>query len=324
MNELVSHIEFLLHSHDCVIVPDLGGFVINTCPVKKNGPATFEAPTCELIFNRDLTYNDGLLVESFMKTNGISFETAYNRVEAGVDELKSALRENKTVEFGKLGTFQINEEGHYVFTPNPTFVKPEFYGLTNVSLNPIPHVAKTQKKYRTTIRNIGIGAAVAITAAAILFLSPLNKNDYLRQNAKMIWESGLFRNNATKHTPRKTANPAKVTTSANVVGEQNNKKAVSQTDTAINAPSQKSKDATTQPIMKKYYVVMGVYETRKVAEKMKNMLESEGFTQTSWIERPGRIDVYVASFADQDSAKNFLKKVHSQYPHHRDAWILKY
>jgi hypothetical protein len=39
---------------------------------------------------------------------------------------------------------------------------------------------------------------------------------------------------------------------------------------------------------------------------------------------PGRIDVYAASFADRDSAKNFLKKVHSQYPHHRDAWILKY
>jgi len=259
-----------------------------------------------------------------MKTNGISFETAYNRVEAGVDELKSALRENKTVEFGKLGTFQINEEGHYVLTPNPTFMKPEFYGLTNVSLNPIPHVAKTQKKHRTTIQNIGIGAAVAITAAAILFLSPLNKNGYLRQNAKMIWESGLFRNNVAKHTPRKTANHPKVTTSANVVEERNNKKAVSQTDAAINAPSKKSKDATTQPIMKKYYVVMGVYETRKVAEKMKNMLESEGFTQTSWIERPGRIDVYAASFADRDSAKNFLKKVHSQYPHHRDAWILKY
>lgn len=29
MNRLVSHIEFLLHHHNCVIIPDFGGFVVN-------------------------------------------------------------------------------------------------------------------------------------------------------------------------------------------------------------------------------------------------------------------------------------------------------
>ncbi len=329
MNELISHIDFLLHTHDCVIIPNLGGFVLNVYPVKKNELATFEAPKCELIFNPDLTYNDGLLVESFMKTNKISFETAHGRVEAGVNELKIALRKNKTVEFGNLGTFKIDKKKQYIFTPN-AFERPEFYGLEKVALQPLIHVqstpsiAKTQKKHRITIRNIGIGAVVAITVGAILFLSPLNKNDYQRQNSKIAWESSLFRNNATKHIPLKTTNQEKVTTPTNIIEEQNNEMVVSQPETIINESSQNSNDPTTQPSPKKYYVVMGVYKTRKVAEEIKNALESEGFTQTSWIERPGRIDVYAASFADQDAAKDFLKKVHTRYPHHRDAWILKY
>ena len=29
MDRLVSHIEFLLHHHNCVIIPDFGGFVVN-------------------------------------------------------------------------------------------------------------------------------------------------------------------------------------------------------------------------------------------------------------------------------------------------------
>ncbi len=328
MKELISHIEFLLHTHDCVIVPNLGGFVLNVYPVKKNGLAAFEAPNCELIFNQNLTYNDGLLAESFMKTEGISFEAAQNRVEAGVNELKSALQENECVKFGKLGTFQINNEKQYVFTPF-VFIRPEFYGLTKVALQPLSHVqpirpvVKTQKK-RRTIRHIGIGTAVAIIAGMILFLSPLNKNDHLRQNTKMAWKSSLFRNNGATNTSHKTPVQAKVATPANALEEQNNEKVATQPDAVINESSQNSDHTMTRPPLQKYYVVMGVCKTRKVAKEIKNTLESEGFTQTSWIERPGRIDVYAASFTDQDAAKDFLKDVHTRYPHHRDAWILIY
>ena len=37
MNEIALHIDFLLHTHDCIIVPGLGGFVLNETGVEKNG-----------------------------------------------------------------------------------------------------------------------------------------------------------------------------------------------------------------------------------------------------------------------------------------------
>ena len=69
MDEIALHIDFLLHAHDCIIVPGLGGFVVNEMGVEKNGLWGLDAPTFEIIFNSKLSYNDGLLAESLMKTN---------------------------------------------------------------------------------------------------------------------------------------------------------------------------------------------------------------------------------------------------------------
>ncbi|HOV71965.1 MAG TPA: SPOR domain-containing protein, partial [Dysgonamonadaceae bacterium] len=136
-------------------------------------------------------------------------------------------------------------------------------------------------------------------------------------------ESSLFKNNEAKPTSHKSTGLTKGMTPTTILEQPVNEKTVSQ-PVAGNVTSQNSNNTPTDVAIKKFYIVMGVYEVRKVAEEMKAMLESEGFTQTSWLERPGRIDVYAASFTDREAADDFLKKVHSQYPHHRDAWILKY
>jgi len=129
MNELVSHIEFLLHEHNCVIIPGFGGFVVNPVHSRRDGVATFLAPTNELVFNRDLTHNDGLLAESYMKSNQIVFEAAMQQIERAVEELKHQLLEQRHVELGKLGSFTMSDEKRFVYTP-ANFVRPSFLGLT--------------------------------------------------------------------------------------------------------------------------------------------------------------------------------------------------
>ncbi len=91
MNEIALHIDYLLHTHDCIIVPGLGGFVVNTTDVEKNGLWGLDAPTFELLFNNKLTYNDGLLAESLMKINNVSYDVAIKKIESACKELKSKL-----------------------------------------------------------------------------------------------------------------------------------------------------------------------------------------------------------------------------------------
>src|SRR5690554_3462285 len=51
MNQLIYHIEFLLHEHNCVIIPDLGGFVINAIQSSRDSNNALMPPSCELVFN---------------------------------------------------------------------------------------------------------------------------------------------------------------------------------------------------------------------------------------------------------------------------------
>ena len=73
----------------------------------------------------------------------------------------------------------------------------------------------------------------------------------------------------------------------------------------------------------RYYIIVGVYKVKEVAEKMMENLLKDGFSDRGWMRRPGRIDVYARSFAEKEDAVSTLRKIHKEFPDYRDAWILK-
>ena len=63
MIELARHIEILLLENDCVIVPELGGFIAHYQPAYYAESDNIYFPPMRTIgFNPQLTMNDGLLV----------------------------------------------------------------------------------------------------------------------------------------------------------------------------------------------------------------------------------------------------------------------
>ena len=322
MNELFSHIEFLLHTHQCVIVPHFGGFVLNFKSAEKIGLASFAAPECELLFNEELTHNDGLLSESFMRMYDISFEEADCRINKQVEDLKTALSSGEQMAFGNLGKFQINEDGHFVFSPDK-FVRPEYFGLSQVSLKPViqmhssmPDADKEETHRRPVARNIGIASAVAAAIAAIiLLLAPFEKNVPSSQSANILSETPIFTNSSAKTSSDPVSIPA-----------SENKSKPSDLSADESVPKESVTDGNLNTEAKpttKYYIIMGVYELRSGAELTTRALKSEGFSDVHWIEKPGRIDLYTAVFTDRTEAETYLKTLHKNYPNHADAWIMK-
>ena len=52
MLELVRHIEYLLTEHDCVLVPGLGGFVLQYVPARfSEGRKSIQPPGKQITFN---------------------------------------------------------------------------------------------------------------------------------------------------------------------------------------------------------------------------------------------------------------------------------
>ncbi len=136
MIELARHIEALLLEHDCVIVPHLGGFVAHYAParlVPEEG--LFLPPLRTVGFNSDLTLNDGLLVQSYMKAYDTSFPATVRMISDDVETLKQTLHQDGAYTFSGIGTLRLTLDGRYEFSPcEGGVLSPELYGLGSFAI----------------------------------------------------------------------------------------------------------------------------------------------------------------------------------------------
>ena len=197
MIELAKHIEVLLLENDCVIVPGFGGFIAHNRPAMyKEEDNEFYPPTRTIGFNPQLVMNDGLLVQSYMKTYSTDFPDATRKIEETVIQLKEQLYENGQFELNGVGTLYYNIKGRYEFEPlKDAFFTPNLYGLERFSLpllskevqpqQPAPTVKTIQMSSRKEKKHIPLRSwarnAVATVAAVLLFfvLSIPVENTYI-------------------------------------------------------------------------------------------------------------------------------------------------
>ncbi len=81
----------LLANQTCVIIPRLGGFVVNDCAAKSE-KGRFFPPRKELVFNPKLIHNDGDLAHAIMRRDGCSFEEANRTIDQTVDAVFFSLK----------------------------------------------------------------------------------------------------------------------------------------------------------------------------------------------------------------------------------------
>ncbi len=132
--DFISAIESLLLEHDCVIIPNFGGFVINVQDFKFDEKEAIIYPRKKSIaFNERLKSDDGILAMHIAKQYVISQKKAFESVAAFGKEMKDGLRKNQPLAFGNLGTFSLTEESKIIFEPNQTFN----YDLDQFGLYPV-------------------------------------------------------------------------------------------------------------------------------------------------------------------------------------------
>ncbi len=187
MNELSRHIEVLLLEHDCVIIPQLGGFVAQYVSAHRvTEEQTIYPPFRTVGFNAQLTLNDGLLVQSYMQAYDTSYPETLRMIEDEVNHLKETLQNKGSFEFRGIGILSLNLDGTYHFTPNESGVlSPELYGLgafslpyvegENSSPEPVeptassPETVSERSKHYTLSLNKELCNYVAAAVVALLF-----------------------------------------------------------------------------------------------------------------------------------------------------------
>lgn len=160
----------LLFCHDCVIVPEWGGFLTQYRGARLDANRNLvHPPGKDLSFNRHLVRNDGLLADRIARREGLDFTAASARVGSAVAEWRAALDRNGRLEVPRIGVFYRDQENNLQFDPDKgvNFLK-DAYGLRPVVAKPVPVVRSLPVNEPESIQTKR--APVGLLAAASLAL----------------------------------------------------------------------------------------------------------------------------------------------------------
>lgn len=176
----------LLKSNDCVIVPDLGGFIANFQGAGYDAQNNqFSPPTKEIIFSAKLKKNDGLLVNFVMEKEGVGYLEARKIVSEYVSECIFKLENRETVEFDQLGKLLFDPHDNLIFEVDPRAnLRADAFGLGTYHFPPLIHKynqppkpvfrdkePEPQKSRRPALKY----ALIAIPVLVAIYFLPLSK-----------------------------------------------------------------------------------------------------------------------------------------------------
>ena len=182
MNNLTTHIEYLLSSVDCVVIPGLGAVLAQSVSARYDSSVgVFLPPRRVYSFNCGLSDSDGLLISSVARAERVGYEAASRMVAEEVRSMRSALDAEGRLRLGRIGSLLRGEGGRILFEPAADDVSsaltPALAWLRSIDVKPIPHEeasaesgitlealkAEARAKAR---RNMWISAARRIAAVA--------------------------------------------------------------------------------------------------------------------------------------------------------------
>ena len=323
---LAKHIAFLLRHHDCLIVPGLGGFVVQESHAARQADIyTFAPPGRIVSFNQELKHNDGLLIESYMRALKANYQDARLRVEADIEAMLSSLKESRSVSIKGVGIISINNEGLIDFQRNTgVLLNAAHYGLPEVRLLPLQQLkreaAPTPKQAadsesiyfrvnRALLRNVAAAAAIItlVLCISIPVNTPIN-SEQMTAGFLPTFTPITVVNETTAEQP--------VTAATQEVENEVTEPAQTVQPTAlIEQPEVKPQGAY-------YYIIVASCPDAASAKSEVSRLKNKGFETAGVVTGGGRSRIYSAKFATKQEADEKLDLYRQQLNRH-DAWILK-
>lgn len=308
------YISELLYTHDCVIIPSFGGLVGNIQSAKLNkSVGILYPPSKQILFNKSLQTNDGLLVSYIAEQECISQSVAKNELATFVKEITNKLVKNKTLRLGNIGLFTVSKEGNILFIQDNTVnYNLEAFGmspaykkeLTRTDIqNHIERAAQqiTAKERRTSSKALWRAAAVIIPLVALSYLS-ISQQENIN----------------TVYTQMASLNPfvSPETTELEVFSEPEAVKI--EVETTPNIEIIEEKVAPIILPQKTYYIIAGAFAEQKNADNLMMKLSKWNYNPTI-IEGGNLKRVSYDSYNNKEDAIIALNNIRLE---HKDAWLL--
>ena len=287
----------LLHSNDCVIVPNFGAFVLKSksAYIKKN---EFFPPSKYVSFNAMLKDNDGLLAKHISSEKNISYKKSLKLISEEVISFKESLSKDLIIDTESLGIFELKEKETLVFNPDFSInFDNKVFGLKSFVREPLlSKISQESKKNNQFSSNVLLKyAAIAIAIFGFSYFGYFNYNDYL--NNEKLKNIAIAQEKILENVQSATFN----------LGE------LPPININVTAPIVKDNSVF-------YSVIAGAFRSKGNAEKHLNTLIGKGY-QASYtsINPKGLYRVAYARLKTRKEAADLISKIKTSGA---DAWLL--
>ncbi len=344
---LEKYICSLLYKHECVIVPDFGGFITNYEPARINSTTHAILPPRKfLVFNSNLKVNDGLLANEISKNMECSFSESMQNIRREVMIWQERLKAGKTIILPGIGTFRTNTAGKTEFTPDPeqNFFN-EAFGLTTLVIPPLPKQRPKHPDfiYRRQARRSSSKALRRMAWAAVitipLFLAGLwfifNYDQVRHQATQYTGLVSFFKSEPKADPVNETAavsETAETTTDSSGSHNEETRPATVEDASGEDASREELAEAmatpaatsTDQPVVpvKAYHIIIGSFEDEINARELAGRMSTAGWNALVVESRRGMYRVSIASHVDKQQALEELYKIREERNPH--AWMLRF
>lgn len=133
-------------SHDCVVVPGWGALIAQySDSFYSEADGIISKPQRKVGFNSSVNHNDGLLAQSIVRREGISYDEAVRYIADSVTTFKQQLNAGNEVSLGRLGFFHSND-GLIDFIPfYHETSNDEYFGLRSVNFKTLAQLRQEQE-----------------------------------------------------------------------------------------------------------------------------------------------------------------------------------
>ncbi|WP_306641033.1 SPOR domain-containing protein [Sanyastnella coralliicola] len=357
MGYLQQHLANLLFEHECVVIPELGGFVTNDVSARLNERTHVILPPGKSVsFNARLFHNDGVFAQDIRMREGKTYAEAMTLIRSEVAWLERQLDAGKQVQFEGVGILFKDNEGSLQFSPAAEAnFDSRAIGLEAVTLNPVGQAEKVEeetpvvaiaaakpaverienedsrRRYRT-LRNLAAAAAIPF----LLF------GGHLIQSPPQGAELTMFPNmseTSSDYTPRFEEEDIRLTppNDVNILEEQVKQNPslssfyysfvddeISPDGVRIDLEQPEAELPVATPeasasSLNLYFVVGGAFREHANAEEFVSQLQSEGYDASIFGMKGDLHMVAYGSYANRASATKALADIRND--HNPNAWL---
>jgi len=347
-----NYISDLLYEYDCVIIPNLGGFVANYASAKIHpNQHIFSPPSKHIVFNKNLKNNDGLLANHIATVENKTYSEALASINDFVDKCLNLLESGKHFEIKNVGKFYFDDEQNIQFERQQdiNYLLGSF-GMTDFQSPSIKRETVEKKiektfKDRPPLKNVVkktkikklIPLLIALPLLALLVFIPLKMN-FLKDISVNYSNLNPFADTTQKNIKSENSKQKSETVISDTVRKieapvveeiKSDNTTVSTVSEEIKNISVETKDEKKQKRKKKnqkeksmkYFVIGGCFSVPENAEKFIKKLKKKGLNPFIVDTANGLTRVGYSGFSKRKDAMDALASIKTNQ--NESAWLLK-